>query len=97
MDKQYKYEPVPTTQFKKDLKRMKKRGYDVSLLRDVIHRLAMGEQLDPKYEDHPLHGKMAGQRGCHVLPDWVLVYKISKDMLFLYLVQTGTHSDVYRM
>jgi len=97
MIEKYRHEPVPTTQFKKDLKLLAKRRYDLSLIRDVIHQLAKGEPLAPKYNDHPLHGKMAGKRSCHVLPDWVLIYQISKDKLYLYLVQTGSHADVYRI
>ena len=34
------YNIRPTTKFQKDLKRVKKRGFDISLLTDIIKKLA---------------------------------------------------------
>lgn len=42
------YSIRPTTKFQKDLKRVKKRGYDISLLTEVIKKLAEGEPLPEK-------------------------------------------------
>lgn len=97
MSKAYKYEPIPTAAFRKDLKSIKRRGWDIELLQTVIELLAQGVVLDEKYLDHPLKGKLKGSRGCHIAPDWVLVYKISNDKMFLYLTGTGSHADIYRM
>ncbi len=80
---------------KKDLKLAEKRGYHISSLSDVVKILAEGEQLPPKYKDHELKGDYAGYRECHVEPDWLLVYKISEESLILYLMRTGTHSDLF--
>jgi len=66
----------------------------MSLLTTVIKKLAAGEQLDPRYKDHPLKGKHGGQRECHVTPNWILIYEIANDKLILILVGTGTHSDL---
>ena len=89
------YRVRPTAKFQKDLKRVQKRGYDLSLLRDVIKLLASGKSLPPKYKDHGLTGDYAGCRECHITPDWLLVYGISHDDLFLVLTRTGTHSDLF--
>ena len=51
-----KYKPQPTAKFKKDVKALKKRGYDISLLEEVVRKLANGETLPEKYHDHPLRG-----------------------------------------
>ncbi len=51
-----KYEIKNTTQFKKDYKLAKRRGLNISLLKDIVTKLANGESLDPKYKDHPLSG-----------------------------------------
>lgn len=75
----------PTTKFQKDLKRIQKRGYDISLLSDVIKKLAAGEPLLEKNKDHPLVGNFAGCRECHITPDWLLIYEILDKDLFLYL------------
>lgn len=39
------YNIRPTTKFQKDLKWIKKRGYDISLLTAVLKKLAEGEPL----------------------------------------------------
>ena len=83
------------TTFKKDFKRIVRRGYDVRLLEKVIEILANGEPLPQKYKDHPLIGDYADCRECHITPDWLLIYKISRDELILYLTRTGSHSDLF--
>ena len=86
-----------TTAYKKSYKLMKKRGLDLSLLDDVVDTLLQGKQLDEKYRDHELSGKLKGFRECHVKPDWLLVYLIENDILTLTLVDTGTHSDIFKL
>jgi mRNA interferase YafQ len=85
-----------TTQFKKDLRRMIKRGADMDLLDEVILMLRKREQLPEKYRDHALTGDWAGYRDCHVLPDWLLIYMISDEELILTATRTGTHSDIFQ-
>ena len=89
------YSIRPTTRFQKDLKRIEKRGYNISLLTEVIKKLAKGEQLPEKNKDHNLFGEYAGCRECHITPDWLLIYEIADDELILYLTRTGTHSDLF--
>jgi len=83
------------TAFKKDYKRIKKRGYDVRLLEKVIELLAAGKGLPVEYRDHALSGDYAGCRECHIAPDWLLVYEINGNEMILYLTRTGTHSDLF--
>ena len=87
------YEIKPSSRFKKDLKRLKKRGYDLSLLTFPIDTLASGQPLPPAYLDHPLKGNLKKYRECHITPDWVLIYEIWEDQLILYLMTTGTHDE----
>ncbi len=84
-------------QFKKDYKLAIKRGCDVKLLEEVITMLAEEKTLPEKYKDHALKDSKdyKGMRGCHIQPDWLLVYKIFKDTLILQLIRTGTHSDLF--
>ena len=77
-------------------KLMAKRGWDMSLIKSVVAALAAGKQLDPKYRDHALTGDKADFRECHIQPDWLLVYKIEKKVLILTLINTGTHSDIFK-
>ena len=90
-----KYVVKPSSRFGKDLKTVKKRGYDISLIEDIIEKLANGEKLPQKNRDHALSGDFAGCRECHITPDWLLVYKITDETMYLYLTRTGTHSDLF--
>ena len=91
-----KYTLKPTTQFKKDLKTVQKRGLKIELLTDVLNLLANGDKLPEKYKDHALTGKYSHCRECHIQPDWLLIYEYSNNDLILYLTRTGTHSDLFK-
>ena len=93
--KDTKYIVKTTTQFKKDFKLAKKRGLKMELLREVITVLAMGEALPEKNKDHALTGNWIGHRECHILPNWLLVYRLEDEVLVLTLTRTGTHSDLF--
>lgn len=88
-------EVVLSTRFKKDLKTASKRGYNLELLNDVVDKLASRQQLPEKNKDHELSGDYTGFRECHVAPDWLLVYRVVEEDLILYLMRTGTHSDLF--
>ena len=92
-----KYEIKNTPQFKKDYKLAKRRGLDISLLKDIVTKLANGEPLAPKYRDHALSGNWIGHRECHIQPDWLLIYRYEEDVLVLTLTRTGTHSDLFNI
>lgn len=81
--------------FKKDYKRIVKRGYDIRLLEEVISILANQDPLPEKFRDHSLLGKYAGCRECHITPDWLLIYEIDGNELILYLTRPGSHSDLF--
>jgi len=89
------YTVKATARFRKDLKQIEKRGYDISLLTTVIKKLAAGEKLEERYNDHPLKGEYKDCRECHITPDWLLIYETDSDLLILYLTRTGTHSDLF--
>jgi len=89
------YEIKPSTKFKKDLKRVQRRGYDISLLTSVLKMLAAGEPLPEKNRDHALVGNYEGCRECHIAPDWLLIYEVVEETVFLYLTRTGSHSDLF--
>ena len=90
-----KYTVKTTSQFKKDFKLAMKRGLNIDLLEIVIATLALGEPLPDKNKDHALTGNWIGHRECHILPDWLLIYRIEDDVLVLTLARTGTHSDLF--
>ena len=85
-----------TTAYKKSYKLMKKRGLDLTLLDEVVNKLHLGIPLEEKHHDHELSGSFRGFRECHVKPDWLLIYLIENDILTLTLVDTGSHSDLFK-
>lgn len=91
------YKLILTGRFRKDLKRAKKRGLDITLLNSVVEKLMHGLTLDEKYRDHALKGEYVNFRECHLKPDWLLIYLIEDDILTLTLVTTGSHSDLFDM
>ena len=84
-----------TNQFRKSLKRMSKRGYNLDLLDNVVNILAKGKKLPKKNKDHYLKGNYIGHRECHITPDWLLIYKITEKDLILLLTDTGSHNDLF--
>ncbi len=82
-----------TSQFKRDVKRMKKRGKAFVDLQIIVRLLAVGGELEPKYRDHALVGQYVGTRECHIQPDWLLIYELTE--VELVLIRTGTHADLF--
>ena len=93
-----KYEVVLTSMFKKELKLMKKRNKNIDKLTKVVNALANSEILSESYKDHQLVNDIRYKdcRECHIEPDWLLVYKKNKKELILLLIETGSHSDLFR-
>lgn len=84
------------SKFKKDYKRVLKRpGHKPELITEIIRKLAAEEPLPAKHRDHALTGNYVGFRECHILPDWLLIYKIEANTLTLVLTRTGSHSDLF--
>ena len=81
-----------------DFKLCVKRGLDINEFTTVLTLLANGSPLPERYKDHPLQPSkdFKNCRELHIEPDWLLVYKYSNDNLILYLVRTGSHSDLFR-
>ena len=86
---------VTTNQFRKDVKRAKKRGLNLKKLEAVLDPLQKEETLYEKHRDHALVGNYMGFRECHIEPDWLLVYAIDKGQLILTASRTGSHSDLF--
>ena len=91
----YKRDVLYSTQYRRDYKQAKKQGKDMSVLCEVIGLLANDEPLSEKHRDHALQGNWKGYRECHVTPDWLLVYKKTKEgELLLILARLASHSEL---
>jgi mRNA interferase YafQ len=85
---------VPSTQFKKDVKKARKRGKDMDKLKALLSLLIHQTPLPEAYQDHPLRGNWKGYRDAHIEPDWLLLYRVDGEEL--HLTRTGTHSDLFQ-
>lgn len=84
---------VRSGQFKRDVKRVEKRGKDMGKLRALLLLLIEGQPLPEHNRDHPLKGDWAGWRDAHIEPDWLLIYRVEGNEL--QLARTGTHADLF--
>ncbi len=94
-----KYGIKTSNKFNKQLKNVIKQGKDLKKLSYVVKNLANGKTLESKYKDHALRDTKYYRdcRECHIEPDWLLIYKIVDNEIMLYLVETGSHSDLFNM
>lgn len=91
-----KYTVFPSSKFKKSLKKAKLRGLPIEKLKAVVEKLADDIPLPKNNCDHELKGSLKGVRECHITPDWLLEYKKTETELILTLIDTGTHSDLFK-
>ena len=94
------YNVYRTNEFKKNVDLAYRRGLDLKLLKDVVHTIAKGEELDPKHVPHTLTGMEGKYRNlplweCHIKPDWLLTWQQDGNDFILMLVATGIHSDLF--
>jgi len=82
-----------SNRFKKNYRLAERRGKNMDKLEKLIDLLRTDQPLDARYRPHPLRGDWNHHMECHVEPDWLLIYKVSEDTL--YLAATGTHSDLF--
>lgn len=86
--------PVRSSRFKRDVKRMERRGKDLAKLKSVLSLLIEEEPLPASYRDHALRDEWNGFRDLHIKPDWLVLYRIQDGEL--QLARTGSHSDIFR-
>ena len=90
------YKLNTTNQFEKDLKRCVKRGFPIEELRKVIGLLVSDGKLPQQYKPHKLSGTHSGEWECHIKPDWLLLWEQNDIELTLLMLNTGTHTDIFK-
>jgi mRNA interferase YafQ len=86
-------QPDYAAQFKRDVKLAQKRGKDISKLKVLLQLIINNMPLPATYLDHPLKGDWRGCRDAHIEPDWLLIYKITDDVVRF--ERTGRHTDLF--
>jgi mRNA interferase YafQ len=78
--------------FRKDFRRVTRRGYNAEHLKTVVSALRADIPLPASARPHPLKGEWKGYWECHIESDWLLIYKITDEVL---LARTGSHADLF--
>lgn len=84
---------IQSSAFQRDLRKLVKRGKDLSKLYAVVETLAKGEALLPRHKPYPLKGEWRPKWDCHIEPDWLLIYEVTPEAVKL--ARTGMHSDLF--
>ena len=91
-----KYRLVRSPQFDKDVAKCVRRGLDMRVLYEAMRLLSEDGFLPAHYKPHPLKGKKQGLWECHLKPDWLLVWERRERELVMVMVNTGSHSDLFK-
>ena len=87
------YTLVYSGKFKKDVKLLQKRAYDMSLLKKAIQDLEKNGELEKQFLPHKLSGKLNTYWEAHLKPDWLIIWKkVNRE---IWLARIGTHSDLF--
>ena len=84
-----------TNQFKKDFKKIQKRGLNLIELQKLIELIANEQPIPAKYKNHKLIRDYKDVWDCHIKPDWLLLYQIDEENKEVTFVRTGSHSDLF--
>jgi len=79
--------------FRKDIKRIRKRGWGREKLDAIVIMLRTDEPLPTNARPHKLTGEWLGFWECHIGPDWLLIYDTNDTSVLL--AGTGTHADLF--
>ncbi|MEA3496321.1 MAG: type II toxin-antitoxin system YafQ family toxin [Bacteroidota bacterium] len=89
------YQLVFTNKFRKDVKLLQKRGYDMNLLKNSIRKLEESGALPSENKPHKLAGEYSGYWEAHLKHDWLIIWKVFLNENEIWLTRTGTHSDLF--
>ena len=85
---------IRTELFKKQIKKLLKKHYNIAELETVLNCLVSGTKLPGKYKKHSLSGNWQGFEECHIRSNWLVIYRVTEKVIEL--VATGTHDDLFK-
>jgi len=89
------YKLIFTNRFKKDVRLLQRRGYDMRLLKEAIELFENNGQLTSQNLPHKLSGNYLGYWEALLKPDWLIIWKIIPEDEEIWLTRTGTHADLF--
>jgi len=92
------YQLIPTTKFKKDLKKIKKNHDDFKTVITVLKTLETTgvHGIPPSMKPHKLLGDYKDNWECHIKPDLLIIWIQIDSPNVIKLVRIGSHSDLFK-
>ena len=84
----------PSTQYKKDLKRIRNNPQKAKALLDILVLLENEQEIPAIFKPHMLTGDYAGCMECHIQGDYLLIW-LDEDVNDIDLVRLGSHSELF--
>lgn len=84
----------PSTQYKKDLKRIRNNPKKAAELLKVLLLLERELPIPEEYKPHTLTGDYAGCMECHIQGDFLLIW-IDRETNEIDLIRLGSHSELF--
>ncbi len=84
----------PSTQYKKDLKRIRNNPKKAEALLEVLNMLKNEIPIPDEYKPHMLTNDYAGCMECHIQGDFLLIW-IDQETNEIDLVRLGSHSELF--
>lgn len=82
--------------FKKSYKKVKcYKNFNKDKFDQIIFLLSKQQKIPESFKDHKLSGELYGFRDLHLAPDIIIIYEIRKNELILYLLDIGSHADLF--
>ena len=85
----------PSSQYKKDYKRIKNNQQKVDDLKVILNKLMKEEPIPAEYLPHKLTGQYKGCLECHIQNDFLLIW-IDENTDIIELVRLGSHSELFK-
>ena len=92
------YQLIPTTKFKKDLKKIKKNRKDFESTALVLKTLELNgaDGIPEKMNPHKLLGNYKDNWECHIKPDLLIIWFQIESPNIIKLIRIGSHSDLFK-
>ena len=92
------YQLIPTTRFKKDLKKIKKNRKDFESTALILRILELDgvDGVPEKMNPHKLLGLYKDNWECHIKPDLLIIWIQIEVPNVIKLIRIGSHSDLFK-
>lgn len=85
----------PTTQFKKDFKRIEKEHDKVAAFEMIADLLINEQPIPSEFRPHMLRGQYKGCMECHIENDFLLIWMDAESDI-IELLRIGSHSELFK-